>query len=110
MSVGPTAADPTRTPEEEEAGLPPTLRNMVTHWWDGSQLYGSDAATAARLREGAGGRMRLDGEGRLPLGQGGFGDAGVQANWWIVRLVALLLWQGMLMATILGASRVRDGG
>ncbi|MAA71780.1 MAG: peroxidase, partial [Bermanella sp.] len=39
LSIGRTQVDTTRTPEE--AHLPDTYRNINTHWWDGSQLYGS---------------------------------------------------------------------
>jgi hypothetical protein len=48
--------------------------------WDGSQLYGSDAATSFRLREGVSGRMKLTPEGLLPLSTRGFGEAGVNDN------------------------------
>lgn len=53
--------------------------------WDASQVYGSDAATSARLREGVGGRMKVTEAGLLPLSARGFGDAGVTQNWWLVR-------------------------
>ena len=33
--------------------------NTETHWWDGSQIYGSDQATQDRLRSGDGGKLRL---------------------------------------------------
>lgn len=53
--------------------------------WDASQLYGSDTATSMRLREGTGGRMKLTPAGLLPLSdRHGFGDAGVNENWWLV--------------------------
>ena len=35
-------------PAARTADLPPTFLNEVTHWWDGSQLYGSDWETQAR--------------------------------------------------------------
>ena len=46
----------TRPDPQPTAGStkPPSYRNGVTHWWDGSQLYGSDAATHARVRTGVG--------------------------------------------------------
>jgi Animal haem peroxidase/Catalase len=76
-----TAPDPTRLPAE--ADLPPTFRNEVTHWWDGSQLYGSDYPTADRLRAFEGGRLRVDGAGRLPLGPHGVDETGFTRNWWV---------------------------
>src|SRR6185369_12394588 len=44
----------------ENALLPPSYKNEVTHWWDGSQLYGSDVATADRLRTFEGGHLKID--------------------------------------------------
>ena len=34
-----------------------TYRNEVTHWWDGSQIYGSDAETIERLKTFEDGQM-----------------------------------------------------
>ena len=79
--VGSTPRDTTR--QSSDAGLPPTYQNYVTHWWDASQVYGSDIATANRLRSFSGGRLKLDAQGRLPLGDRGFGDAGFRSNWWL---------------------------
>src|SRR5947209_16440496 len=42
MQVMRTMEDPTRSPDE--AGTPPTHINVESHWWDGSQSYGSTAA------------------------------------------------------------------
>jgi len=53
MFVPKTSADPTRQAGEEKA--PPTYVNEVTHWWDGSQIYGSDLKTQMRLRSGTDG-------------------------------------------------------
>ena len=47
-----TLPDTTRPPG---ATFPPTFLNTATHWWDGSQLYGTDPAVAA---DGAHGRGR----------------------------------------------------
>ena len=43
-------ADPTRMEDGEKT--PITFINEVTHWWDGSQIYGSDQETQNRLRSG----------------------------------------------------------
>ncbi len=40
--------------------------NTITAWLDGSMIYGSDAATAAKLRTFVGGKLKLDAEGMLP--------------------------------------------
>ncbi|MDQ3887476.1 MAG: peroxidase, partial [Actinomycetota bacterium] len=57
MLVGRTRPDPTRTPAD--ASLPPTFTTDDSHWWDGSQIYGSTAESAALVREGVGGRLRM---------------------------------------------------
>ncbi len=78
--VGSTPADTTRLPSE--SSLPPTYQNVVTHWWDGSQIYGSDQATADRLRSFQGGHLQISGDA-LPLNAEGFGDSGFTSNWWV---------------------------
>jgi hypothetical protein len=62
MKVKVTSPDRTRT---WKSGLPPTYVNTVTHWWDGSQIYGSTEERNRELREGEGGRMAVV-NGRLP--------------------------------------------
>jgi hypothetical protein len=64
--------------------------NEVTHWWDGSQIYGSDQETQDRLRMGADGAMLADGkmrlteDGDLPLSAlTGVEDSGFTRNWWV---------------------------
>ena len=47
MKVKATSPDRTRT---NKSGLPPTYVNTVTHWWDGSQIYGSDEERNRKLR------------------------------------------------------------
>lgn len=64
----------------------PTFYNEVTHWWDGSQLYGSDLRTANDLRakrdELLLGELAMT-DGRLPLGADGVEKTGMNRNWWI---------------------------
>ncbi len=81
LAIPATVPDETRLAAEEGV-LPPTFTNEVTHWWDGSQIYGSDAATAARLRTFEGGHMLVD-DGLLPLASDGAEDAGFRRNWWV---------------------------
>ncbi len=65
-------------------GLPPTYRNVVSQWWDGSQLYGSDAATQAGVRSGKDGKLNIDSNGLLPVDpETGVDITGVNGNWWI---------------------------
>ena len=81
MFVGKTQPDPTFTPGQEET--PITFINEVTHWWDGSQIYGSDQETQKRLRSFVDGKMRLNEDGTLPIGQNGVEDTGFHRNWWV---------------------------
>src|SRR5262249_44504170 len=45
---------------------PPVYRNQQSHWWDASQLYGTTAETALRLRTGRGGHLALT-DGVVPI-------------------------------------------
>jgi hypothetical protein len=80
MYIGRTQADPTRRPDDE---TPVTFINEVTHWWDASQIYGSDQETQDRLRSHVDGKLRLHGDGTLPLGPKGVEDTGMVRNWWL---------------------------
>lgn len=75
----------TRTAASERPG---TWLNTETHWWDASQIYGSDAATQAQLRTFENGRLRVVkgpfGETRLPRdGETGLPLTGFSDNWWM---------------------------
>lgn len=84
MAIGKTQLDPTRRPQGEPAAT--SSINEVTHWWDGSQIYGSDQATQDRLRSKEFGKMRLNDDGTL-LPEDAEGtrveDAGFRRNWWV---------------------------
>ncbi len=80
MFIGRTQPDPTR--REFGESTPVTHLNEVTHWWDGSQIYGSNQATQDRLRSGVDGKLRLDGD-TLPRGANGVEDSGFIRNWWV---------------------------
>ena len=55
-----------------------------SHWWDGSQIYGSEPAVSAALREHEGGRLRLDPDGQLPRDLDDKLDlTGVAGNFWL---------------------------
>jgi hypothetical protein len=81
MFVGRTQADPTRTAGVEVARA--SAINEVTHWWDGSQIYGSDQATQDALRSGIDGKLKLLPDGRLPLDAKGIERTGFTRNWWL---------------------------
>lgn len=78
--VGKTQPDPTRMERED---VPLTFVNEVTHWWDGSQLYGSDQETLDWLRSGTGGKLRLSKDGTLPRDKKGIEETGYVRNWWV---------------------------
>jgi hypothetical protein len=54
--------------------------NATTHWWDGSEVYGSDQKRAALLREGA--KLRLT-AGYLPTDLNGREVTGFNESWWL---------------------------
>jgi Animal haem peroxidase len=108
MTILRTCPDGHRGPADE--GRPATYRNIVSQWWDGSQMYGSDLLTQCSVRstphkvlvpEGkvqacpAGGRLLGDGKlyldatGHLPIDPEASDDdplqelAAVNGNWWI---------------------------
>ena len=63
---------------------PPSFLNTATHWWDASQIYGSDHATQDRLRSHAAGEMIVQPDGLLPLDLDHKVDlTGVNGNYWI---------------------------
>jgi hypothetical protein len=58
-----TPDDPTAPPSSD---LPPTYTNINTHWWDGSQVYGSTPEQQQFLRSYEGGKLRLE-DGMPPI-------------------------------------------
>ena len=61
---------------------PRTFDNGITHWLDGSMVYGSDSTRANTMRAMSGGKMRMDGDmllrntADLPVAN----DSGIYAN------------------------------
>jgi hypothetical protein len=91
VTVPRTHADPTRGPADE--GRPETHTNHETHWWDGSQIYGSSAERlkAVRTDPATGevlpdGKLYLDDRGHLPIDPDAKHPdqefAGVNGSWW----------------------------
>ncbi len=62
MRVPKTPADP---PKVAQSTRPPAYINENTHWWDGSEIYGSSASTQASLRAGREGKVLVSPSGRL---------------------------------------------
>lgn len=82
MTIRRTRHDPTRKPG---ATSPiPTYSNTETHWWDGSQIYGSDLETQNKVRLGVDGKLKLGGDNLLPVDpHTGIDISGVTGNWWV---------------------------
>lgn len=82
ISVQRTQPDPTRS--ADEAGKPQAFRNHITHWWDGSQIYGSDKATNDKIRSFVDGKLKVDNNNRLPREYvSGKPVTGFNDNWWV---------------------------
>jgi hypothetical protein len=63
---------------------PPAFINDNTHWWDASQLYGSDDATAAKVRSNVDGKLKIGADGKM-LADPATGEelTGFEDNGWI---------------------------
>jgi hypothetical protein len=70
-------------PSADSTG-PPTFITDDTHWWDGSQIYGSDPAFATALRSGEHGKLRVEASGLVPQDIESHVDlSGVAGNFWV---------------------------
>lgn len=82
MKIQRTLQDPTHQPGDENR--PAMFINNAAHWWDGSQIYGSDKTLTAKLRSGQGGKLTIGGDGLLPVDPTtGIDITGFNENWWI---------------------------
>ena len=71
-------------PAPDANGGPPTYVTADSHWWDGSQIYGSDPAFSEALRSKEDGKLRLDPDGQLPRDLETVVDlTGVAGNFWL---------------------------
>ena len=84
FDVAKTIKDPSRADDNTR---PATFVNEVTHWWDASQLYGSDEEMVDRLRSHTDGKMLIGEDGLLPLDEFSgidlVGFPGSAGGWWI---------------------------
>src|SRR6187549_1558968 len=62
MRVPKTPADPSKVANSTR---PPAYINESTHWWDGSQVYGSSPSDQQSLRAGRDGKVLVSPSGRL---------------------------------------------
>jgi hypothetical protein len=80
MEIQRTRLDPSYDPS---AGGPPTYVSDDSHWWDGSQIYGSDPE-AVEARRGEGGKLRLDDRELIPADlEKSLDLTGVAGNAWL---------------------------
>ncbi|MCH9730400.1 MAG: peroxidase [Actinomycetia bacterium] len=70
---------------EIKDGCPaPTFQNQETHWWDGSQIYGSGKERQSLIRTFVDGKIKVDDDGRLPTSNiPGVDLTGFPENWWV---------------------------
>ena len=80
-------AHPANTPRPDlgrRPTTPPTYVTADSHWWDGSQIYGSEQGFADALRSGESGKLRVDEKGLLPADLEQHVDLkGVAGNFWL---------------------------
>jgi hypothetical protein len=76
-----TRPDPTRPPGPSD--LPPTWANTQSHWWDASQVYGSDPAQERKARSGYDGKLRVTPEGLIPYPTGPDDDPSLVPGFWL---------------------------
>jgi tetratricopeptide (TPR) repeat protein len=81
LLIGKTQSDPTYGTKPEKT--PVTFINEVTHWWDASQIYGSNRETQHRLRSHVDGKLTVTEDGKLPVAANGVEDTGFVRNWWV---------------------------
>ncbi|MEL7084032.1 MAG: peroxidase family protein [Cyanobacteria bacterium P01_G01_bin.4] len=80
IKVKKSRGDDTRT----DGGNPPTFINDVTHWWDGSQVYGSSRKRVAQIRTHVDGKVVIGEDGLLPIEPStGVDFTGFSDNWWV---------------------------
>ncbi|MGZ4353358.1 MAG: peroxidase family protein [Gaiellaceae bacterium] len=79
MEIQRTRPDPSADPSG-----PPTFVTADTHWWDASQIYGSDPKFARALRSGQKGQLRVEPTGLIPQDIEEHVDLrGVAGNFWV---------------------------
>ncbi|MDZ4791874.1 MAG: peroxidase family protein [Hyphomicrobiales bacterium] len=96
ISVQATFTDPVTS--EADADMPAAYRNFETHWWDGSQIYGSTAERLRQVRSDAGGKLvpggklHLEADHRFKIDPAnGVEMAGVNIGYWLGLSIFMVL-------------------
>ena len=62
----------------------PVFANVETHWWDGTQIYGSGQEQQAEIRTNVDGKVKVGDDDRLPRSTiPGVDLTGMKENWWV---------------------------
>jgi hypothetical protein len=70
--------------EVRDGSPAPVFLNQETHWWDGSQIYGSGREKQSKLRTFVDGKIKVDDDGRLLKSEiPGVDLTGMQENYWV---------------------------
>ncbi|KAF2707869.1 heme peroxidase [Pleomassaria siparia CBS 279.74] len=84
MKIEATLAD---APLDDTDKIAPAYKNINTHWWDGSQMYGNTELRTTELRGMAkNGKLAVDQETLetfLPRNKDGIPETGFTENWWL---------------------------
>lgn len=68
----------------EHSTTPPSFVNMSSHWWDGSQIYGSNENDSNKFRSYKNGKLNIEANGLLPLDPiDNIEITGMRDNWWV---------------------------
>ena len=94
MEIPATMSESEKEGELDNRGYDKTFRNRVTHWWDASQIYGSDPETIRKVRSvwrGGKNTGRLIPDGKIAVDvanrklrydERGLPVTGFHDNWW----------------------------